>query len=399
MKKTIVALLLCLSILPGHSNDLIKYYYGEITLTSKHVDSLCNQIIVQEQDQYLLALAHYQKGVLLTKTNGMESYSHYDMALEYFLKTDIEDDYLLSAILRNQGAILHDYGLYEYAVKKHEEAIDPAYAYSDERGLAIKFNLGWALEKHDKNRALDIFKEVIEEAYDLRDYNRSGKSFLEVSKILNALTDYEKALEFSNEAIQHVENTTILAQIYHNKSHTYFLMENYRQQQLYLLKSLDLREGKDRFISLMDLGESYLISGDTASAKKVLEEAYIYYDEQYARHDNFKLFEWLYQTDRPNTRYLLEEVKLLNQYADTKENLEKVYKQQAMYQLLLRLEKQREAKKKLEQYRIYIIIAVIFSFGFAILAAVWWYRARKKEKNTTLLKVLAEKTKSTLKMN
>lgn len=361
------------------SNDLIKYYNGEISLTTDEIGLLCKEIILTESNNYLLALAYYQKGVLSRSAKeNLSAYSNYDLAFNHLAKSDIEDYWLASAILRNQGAILHDYDLLTFSIEKHEQALEYAYEYSTARGLSVKFNMAWVLSKVEPIKALDILMEVIEEAYEIKDYNRSGKSFLEISKIYNSTGDYAAALEFSDEALIHAEDPSLIAKIYHNKAHTYYLMKDYVNQRLWLEKSLEVRKGKDRFISLMDLGESYLLTNDELQAGKVLNEALEEYSDQFLTLKNIKVYELLSQAFPTNQSYIMDQIRELKKYIETQDELEVLLKQQAMTQLLLRLEKQKELKSEIRAYQIVTFASLVTLIMIASAWIIWWIRLRKR---------------------
>ena len=90
----------------AYSNDLIRYYDGKLKLGTSEIDSLCNSIIRDYSEGYLLALALYQKAVLMRQVNkNFEAFEHYNHAANVLQSTDTVDSFLESAIFNNQGVI------------------------------------------------------------------------------------------------------------------------------------------------------------------------------------------------------------------------------------------------------------------------------------------------------
>lgn len=379
MRKMVFIIWVGMGFLSQANNKLSKYYKGEIDLTEKEVVELVEVTLSTNTSAHIKSYAYYLKALREEINNSpFSAYKNYDNALESINKADTTDHFLYSAILRNQGAILHDYDLLTFSIEKHEQALEYAYEYSTARGLSVKFNMAWVLSKVEPIKALDILMEVIEEAYEIKDYNRSGKSFLEISKIYNSTGDYAAALEFSDEALIHAEDTSLMAKIYHNKAHTYYLMKDYVNQRLWLEKSLEARNSKDRFISLMDLGESYLLTNDELKAGKVLNQALEEYSDQFLTLENIKVYELLSKAFPTNQSYIMDQIRELKKYIETQDELEVLLKQQAMTQLLLRLEKQKEMKSEIRNYQIVTFSSIATLITIASAWVIWVIRLRKR---------------------
>lgn len=374
------------SCLSSHATDKLKEYYtGKINLSEQEILTEINQTIEGNSSNHMLAYAYYLKAIRQNEQDlGFEAYQSYDISYKYLVESDTIDSYLYFATLLNQGVLLKNYGLIQFAAEKHEEAIPHAYAYDKSRGIKLKYNLAWVLEKLDRERALALFMEVIEEAKEAGLNERVAKCYLELSKMYNYSSEHNGALEQMELAMEYAIDDYMYGRIYHNLAHTNYLMQQYEEQKSWLKKSLEIRQGSDRFISLMDLGESYLISNDVALAKSVLNEAVDYYPSQNLHPENIKIFKWLSQVYPDSSSFMKKQVEELEKYIAIQAKLEAKLKQQAMFQLYLRLEEQKRHEEKVFVYQIMAVVGAVVALGILLTWRIWWYRLRKRLGNKIL---------------
>lgn len=367
------------------TDKLKQYYLGKIDLNEEEVLHEISQTISKKSSDHMVAYAYYLQAIRQNRKDlGFNAYETYEKALEYLNDSDTIDQYLFSAIIRNQGVLLKNYGLIQFAVEKHEDALPHAYEYSKSRGIELKYNLAWVLEKLDRERALALFMEVIEEAKEAGLNERVAKCYLELSKMYNYSSEHNGALEQMELAMEYAIDDYMNGRIYHNLAHTNYLMQQYEEQKSWLKKSLEIRQGSDRFISLMDLGESYLISNDVALAKSVLNEAVDYYPSQNLHPENIKIFKWLSQVYPDSSSFMKKQIEELEKYIAIQAKLEAKLKQQAMFQLYLRLEEQKRHEEKVFVYQIMAVVGAVVAFGILLTWRIWWYRLRKRLGNKIL---------------
>ena len=281
---------------------------------------LCEEIIQKRPSNFLLSLAYYQKGVLASVVDdSFQKYEYYDKALDYLKDSKEPDDYLFSVILKNQGVLLKDYGLTQFAIQKYEEAIPYASKFGVPWELHVKYNLACAYEKQDREQALRLFFEIIDKAKNERQRDRVAKCFLEISKMFNHSLEHDEALALMDSALVYAKSDWLKARIYHNRAHTKYLMQDYESQKNWLFMSLYLREGSERFISLMDLGESWLIDGVPEEATPLLIEAMGYYEDQRLHPDNIKIFRWMHQIYPDSVEITDRHIIELEKYIEIKE--------------------------------------------------------------------------------
>ncbi|MEQ9402557.1 MAG: tetratricopeptide repeat protein [Cyclobacteriaceae bacterium] len=379
MSRSILFLVLSFIVFRTYSSDLIKYYNGELTLSVSQLDSLCQQILVSEPSNYLISLAHYQIAIAQRKHNYVFlAYESYDKALEYLAWADSSDSYLEFSIRRNQGVILKYYGFPKEAAGKHEEALSYAYSYKQEAGLSVKYNLGWCLAAYDSEHALRIFFEVLEEAEEAGLKDRQAKTYNEIGNMLIRSEEYIEAGKYFNKALDFSQTDHIRAQSYHNLSAVFYYLGDYATQESLLLQSLALRSEVERFPSLRDLGECYLKQKEYEKARTVLLEAEMYFASYPLIPDNIRVFEWLADTEPDSVKYWKRLATEFERLAAEQEKLEKLLKQQAMQQLLLRLEGEKKSKSQINLYRILTIAGGVLALAILLTWRIWWYRLRRQ---------------------
>ena len=358
------------------TDRLSRYYNEEIDLSEEEILIEIGLTIKNHTSDHLVTYAQYllarRKDL---KGDAFEAFQLYNEALA--TSTKIDDPFLISSILRNQGKILKEFGLSNFAGEKLEDAGSIAYNVSKEYALGVKYDLGWVLENKDRERALKTFLEVIEEAKAVKLHDRVAKCFLEISKMFNNSLEHEPALALIDSANQYVESDWLQARISHNLAHTKYLMEDFESQRMWLSLSLYYREGNERYISLMDLAESFLIGGTKEQASTLLLEAMTYYEDQRLHPDNIKIFKWLHQIYPDSTEVMQRHIVELNKYIEIQEKLEVLLKQQAMLQLFLRLEEQKKSQEVVSFWHFLTLVAACAAILILFTWRIWWFRLRK----------------------
>lgn len=363
----------------AQSQDLVKYYNGKLKLSEEQILHLSDSLIHSKIDDYLTALAYYQKGVYTRKSNeNIEAYEHYDQALFFLNKADTSDHFLKSAILRNQGVILKQYGLTPFAIEKYQAALEPAFKYSTKQGLSVKYNLGRAMMYENPEGALEIFMEELEIAKKEGLQDRMAKVYYEIGQIFLYSNEYAKSIEYFEKAVNTAESDEVKFRAIHNLSQPYDRMEQFSKQKEILLRALEIqKDGHLRFISLMDLGECLLELDKKDSAMTVLLEAENFYLSQPLEEKYIKVFKWLEEVSDSKGRYDYLKVQIEQQLKirDTKENLLKYLNKQ--------MEKESQIasfslQKKLEVYQKLTLLGIMSTITILLTWRIWWYRLRKR---------------------
>ncbi len=355
-------------------HPLIKYYNGELKLTEKQVDSLVIKTLNESDSRYLLALAYYQKGVLLWGSGeDIEEFKSYASAFAYLQKSDTTDNYLMSAILGNQGTILHNYKLYEEAVELYRKALDPSYEFSFNQGVNTEYNIALAMMQYDPKNALALFADL---------KKKISEDFYRQAMILNQIGIFHEGLEEYNEAISNFESGLelgvtgrIKASLIQNISDTYYLKKDYINQEKYLRQVLEIPEG-NHFLALVDLGECYILQGRKAEALRVLLKAEVMYDEQSLRPDHIKVFQWLRMISNDPVKYADRQVEELTKYIDRMDKLKDMMKTLAMKNVLVAEESEQRRKKDTSILRKITILLSIIAIAIFLIWRIWLNRLR-----------------------
>lgn len=364
------------------SQDLIKYYNGELKLSKDEILHLSDSIIGTGHNGYLTSLAYFQKSVIFQKEDlNFEAFEALSFALTNLLDTDTLDYFLHSAILRNQGYILKQHWMITGAIEKYSQALEPAFHYSTKRGLSVKYNLARALAFKDEGEAVRQFLEILEVAKKEELNYRVAKVYNELGLILVRAGKFQGAQNYFEEALDYAEGKEVLALTYQNYAHMFYESKRYYDQRHWLLKSLSLGQHKNRFVSLMDLGENYLISEDYAQARKYLQEAESLYDERPLKSEHVKVFKWLSSVNVNAAEQLKYERKRgdeLEKIVSIQEKLENKLKQQAMLHLVNKIDSEEHASRTIDKYQLITISAGLLALSILLTWRIWWYRLRKK---------------------
>jgi len=364
----------------SNSQSVLKdYYLSKIDLTEDQILHAIEETLEENYSEHLIAYAHYLKALRLRRKNqNFDAYECYDTALKHLLKADTADVYLRSAILRNQGVILENHGLFPEAASKQEMALILSYYHSKERGISTKYNLAWALSSYNPERALLLFFEALDEAAEEGLKDRQARIFNQIGLMSTRSQEYNLAIEYFLKGEQLAESRSIKADIIHNTAQVFFLNGELDKQQDLLSQSLKLRNTEDRFWALRDIGQSYLREGRIDEAKVVLYEAERYYSSMPLNEENIKIFEWLLGATNDSSQYAYKAMLEYKKLADQKQKLEALLKMQAMKNLVDKLAANKERDEKIALYSRWAIIG--FSLAIFIFL-LWRYRKYRLRKN------------------
>lgn len=368
---------------------MLDFYNGPPKLTQDEVFAVCEAVISREQSNYFVALAHFEKGLHFQNSNEFfKSYETYSIAFEYLMDADTTDNYMAFSILRNQGALLIYLGFVKEAVRKNKEALPFAYAYHTLSALSIKHNMGMAFSKFDTEEATRVFYGIISEADDLLEnetgeaekdelLNRKSRAYDELGKLFINEEAYTDAIPFFEQAIELAKSKRVKSWALHNLSTVYSFLDSLEKQRYYLNQTLESKEGKDRFISLMDLGESLILSDSIEEGKRHLLKALDYYKELPLQLKYIKIYELIASASSDSSMYHRLAMLEYKELAAQQDQIKKLLEQEVMKQLLAKL----EAENEKEEVRLYWMRWTAVFFCLAIMISVswhYWYRAKRK---------------------
>ncbi|MEQ9405687.1 MAG: hypothetical protein RIM99_19005 [Cyclobacteriaceae bacterium] len=355
-------------------HPLIRYYDGGLKLTEEQLDSLVTETLREPQTDYLLALAHYQLGVIEgNREKDVSAFKKYQSALEYLKKLDTTDVYLHSALWRNQGVILYNYKLYEEAVQLYKKALESSYKYSTARGVSTEYNIAMAMMWYDPHSAVNLFTNLKEKVpkdsvRQARIYNQLGLLNKRDDQFDIAIYNFRKGLELDVRGIAK-------ANLLQNISDTYYHQHDYSNQEHYLKQVLETPEA-NRFIALMDLGECYLLQGRKFEAQRVLKEAETMYTEQQLKGEHVKLFQWLKIVSDDPIKYankqVEEQFRLIGKLEQSKEILRIV----TTSKLKAAFDGIKKSEEKVFLYRALAILCGFIAVSILLTWKIWLYRLR-----------------------
>lgn len=359
-----------------HRHPLIKFYNGDLKLNERQVDSLVTQTLYETDSEYLLALAFYQKGVLQRKIGeDVDAFKNYEQALAYLQSVDTTDNYLLSALWRNQGAILHNYKLHEEAVKLYEKALSPAYKYNINRGISTEYNIGLAMIQYDPKNALSLFLNLKSKVKE--DFRRQARIYNQLGLFQKRTEQYDEAIAYYTKGLELGVSGRVKADLLQNISEAYYQKKEYLNQERFLLQTLQIPEA-NRFIALMDLGESYLLQDRKEEAKRILLEAEVIYDEQPLRREHIKLFQWLKMGSDDPLIYAERQIEEQARYMDDRvDELKEILKTLVIKNMLVAVEADKRRKEDTSFYRILAILSGLAAIVALMTWKIWWYRLRR----------------------
>ncbi|MEQ9402977.1 MAG: hypothetical protein RIM99_05285 [Cyclobacteriaceae bacterium] len=378
LKTLFATSLISLSFPAFSAHPLMEYYKGEINLSEQRIQTLIEETLDESPSNFLVAYAYYLKAIRHKRSNAaFDAFEAYDRTIQYLAKSKMTSNYLQFSARRNQGVILKQHWLLQDAIKKYEEALPYAYDYNTDDALSVKYNLGRALALSNPEKALEVFFEILGEAEEEKLPDRQVKVSNEIGLMLVRSGEYDHALEYLEKALNS-SNTDVTRSItFQNLAHLYQEKEDYIRQEEWLLKSLSVRKGADRFISLMDLGHCLLLKNEIERADSILLKALTHYKTQPLRMDNIQVFKWLSYTNPDAINYLKKYVSELESIITAKENLEKLLKQQAMQEMLLRMEAEKEKKEKVNFYKAWALTGGIAILLLLIVWKLWWSGMRR----------------------
>lgn len=326
-------------------HPLIQYYDGEINLTPTEVDSLSSLIITNRPSAYLLSLAFYQRGILEEKQgNDINAFQSYLSSLDHLIDADTSDHYLLSAIRRNQGFILHNYKLYNEAVNLYQEALEPAYLYSIKRGRSTEYNIGFSMIQYDPENALKLFLNLMDKAKG--DTTRIARIYNQIGLFQKRSENYQQAINYFNQGLDLGVKGRDKANLLQNLADTYYHQKDYSKQEAYLFKTLEIPQA-NKFIAWMDLGECYILQDRHQEAKRYLLKAEMIYEKQPLNKEYIKLFTLLQVLSDEPLGYAQKQIDELGKYVERMDLLKEKMETLAMKNMLSKIEADRSSKKEI----------------------------------------------------
>ncbi len=383
MIRTTLRFGLLLFFFAGYSQNkhpLVKYYDGELKLTEEQIDSVIVQILEENSSDYLSALALYQKGINLKNDgNHLLEFTSYSSALDYLEKADTSDYFLHSAILRNQGAILHNYRLYKEAVILYQQALDPSYKYNMKRGISTEYNIALSMIQYDPKHALSLFLKLNNKVKD--DPTRQARIYNQIGLFEKRTNNHSEALSYFEKGLALEINERVRADLLQNISDLYYQENDYINQERYLLQVLDISRA-NRFIALMDLGECYILQNRKEEAFIALKEAEKLYDAQSLKPKHFKIFKWLKTISDTPMEHAEKLIVEQEKYIERMDQFKELMKTQAMKNALDAAESERRRQKDTARYSAIAMIGGILALLILLTWKIWWYQLKRSiEKN------------------
>ncbi len=359
----------------SQQHPLIKYYDGDLKLTRKQEDSLVQKTLKERESNYLMALAHFQNGAILTR-NGKdaEAYTGYITAFDYLQNADTVDHYLFSSILLRKGVILHNYKLYEEAVKNYQDALDASYQFSINHGLNTEYNVALAMMQFDPKNGFEKFLALKNKVND--DVNRLAEILNQIGLFYKRTEQYDDAIATYESGLELGVSGRLKANLLQNISDVYFHQQDYKNQEKYLREVLSTSKG-NHFLALMDLGECYLLQDRKEEALEVLIKAEAMYDKQSLKPEHIKVYKWLMQASDDPVPYANRHIEELNNYIESSDKLKDTMKTLAMKNILAAVEAEQQKKEETSLLRILAILGAAASIVILLTWKIWWNRLRR----------------------
>jgi len=310
---------------PVEDHPIIGFYNNGFDLRDttqmKQVNFQIDSTIEKTTSAYILSISHYLKGYIHSQDKRYDAaFISWENAKEAYQHSDTSDWYFEINIEKNLGGIHDVFGDYQGAIEYYYRGLEMAKKYSKQEELFISANIGLSLSKLDPDTVPTIFFDVLELAEELGDKKkiiqtnmRLGNRLVDVKRWVEA----ESHLQYAYTSARQENEANYIAAISHNLGRCLFLQKKYNVAAPYFQESIKYE--KYRFISFMDLGECYLMLGDTSKAIVSWKAAERYFEQEPNTPDNYKLFQLLAKYDTENAtayyqKYIAQnEVFLANQ--------------------------------------------------------------------------------------
>ena len=387
--------------------EIVKHFNLEITLETSEIKIISDRIVSNPKStDYLKSHAYFQKGWLKRKEgNSIGAIRFFLEARKFLERSSTVDHKLEYAIWNDAAVILRQFYLYDGSEVFYKEALKQT-RLLERRDLELRvlYNMGRSQSYTDPKRAVKTYFQALDLAIELNEVEgRQDMAQVKFTQLYNRLgllmldsEIYEKAEEYFLLAMSYAPTDKLLSFSLHNNSQVYFHRKQYDKQEEFLKKSLKLKEGKSRFLSLQDLGECLILQNRKGEAREILLQAEQYANDQKLTSDNIKVYKWLQLISKDQD----EEHKYLQAYADLSDELLRIQtgirktKDKALMEVTinaynLELENTEKVKEFWWLFSALVVIGVVLLSTIGVIV----HLTRKAKNNkSTLLAMLNKQT-------
>ncbi len=394
------------------TNDLTQYLSKARKTLNRNADSCivysyrAFELAEAQNDYWAMSKSHTYSGRAWEKKGDIEkAVRDYYSALRSIHLADTTDDYNSGVITRNLANIQMDHRNYEQAVEYYDSTIilfgrhlqdhpEIAQRYGDDK--QIYYSQYYKAEGERQLGNIQAAQSTLKQLLENRKIptNIQLSSIYQIGLIFNDLNEPDSAIRYFKKGIDHQRADSLqIGQGYHNLAMVHFQQEEYQKAITNYTLAASLKEnGKDKrplFISLLDLGESYLMDKQVDRAIESLQAALETLDTLSIRSNRkyFNVYQLMAKAympkDATTSRYYLDlYLKSSEEYESIQESLRDEDKKRAFNLFLsqLSIEKEHEEevveiekKSKINQLWVGLAIGIL-----AYLAHLLWrFRKRK----------------------
>lgn len=245
---------------------MIDYYNGIWTPSEEVAREIINSTLKENRDNYGKSIAFYLSGLLYRRSGDpVKAAVDYHRCLESLSRLDTTDYFLEISVRKNLGSIYDDFGAFQKAINIYEAAIPYAEKFSLRELASLYSNMGNSYrDMKDGEKLIESYFKSLEYSREINDhfktaqiFNKLGLSFFHANLIDTAEAFFYQAI-FQRDKLSGNE-LRIIGQAYHNLGQLQFQSGKIQESIESYNKALTFKSDKDRYITLMDLGEVLLL--------------------------------------------------------------------------------------------------------------------------------------------
>ncbi len=295
---------------------LLDHWQKKVNLNSSQLKMEANNILDFSEDDYLKAISSFTLGNI-HGANGEydKELAHYAEAIFFLNRSGSIDNKLLGHIYKNKGFVAKKYARYEEAVFYYDSALHHYKHFASDftkEILSTTYNKANALKEIDLKKSTDVFEQLKNDSKTLGYVKYQLKALQQLGVINIIRGSYQEAEIYLEQALgtfdaSNLDNEILEVQLLRSMANLYSNTKNYRKEETYLRRALDINSGYETFLTSLDLGICLYKQGKSNEALTFLTELEQGYDKEPFDKENIGLYEILSQISPDPSVYFEKE--------------------------------------------------------------------------------------------
>lgn len=353
------------------------------SLSMSYIDS----VFTNNPSEYEKAKAYWIRGYLeYHQKNYSQALINNLEGLRSLERSGKSHNYVELSLKKNIGAILFKFGMYNESLDFYRQSLKMAD--SDKEKSSLYYNMALSFSRLNKLgkcteyllMGLDITRDRDQQA---KFYNKLGTINREVGNYSEAKKYLLKAKHIENQISDRYRNMT-----YHNLATVFDKWGKIEEAKEYYLKSITLREGHQKFISLTDLSDLHLRQGNAKKALFYGNKAIQYEDQAIKTDKDHLVYRVLsrayYQIKKyDSAQYFSEKLFLKNDEIAKKRKMAREENNRFKMQMITKLydsNLQRIQQQKKNTRLLILIVSTVLIVGIVLFALITNKRKRTSKR-------------------